>query len=530
MDNLLDSGCGESVNPGEKPALPPQFASLAGRPVSSWVRLIHRVADVGSGWILCVALVFSPWAFGSTTDWAIEVTNVAGWLLGFLLALKWLSRRVAVQAHDSGGLRRSSKSRRWITRALAAVTILIVAYCLIGALNARAGFNPQNYQFQTHGFIPWLPSSFDSAATWKTLRACLCLVLTFWAVRDWLLGGAIERSRERRRSSDSDTRSPRGGAFLSGRLGVLVWILSLNSALLAIQGLAQRALGGTRLLWLIEPHINKTTTAQFGPYAYRSNAAAYFLLAWPLILGLWWALRRAVRASQRGWRPQYFNYLLPCLLLAASVPIFSLSRAGLILGSLSILAALAVLLSVHRQSRAQTRYYIFTILSLAFCLSLAIEWKDLTGRLENDSLDSGRLAIWENTWRMARDYPLFGTGPGSFSSVYFLYRSQADDDWCAQAHNDWLEILATFGTVGTTLLLVAFGLAVGLVFTDGGFPADRVFVGMLWLALGTCLLFASVDFPLQITSIRFLFVIECAILSVVSRPKTQGKRQANSHG
>ena len=38
----------------------------------------------------------------------------------------------------------------------------------------------------------------------------------------------------------------------------------------------------------------------------------------------------------------------------------------------------------------------------------------------------------------------------------------------------------------------------------------------LWLALTGCLLHARFDFPLQIYSILFLFLLECAILSVVT--------------
>lgn len=517
MDKLHEPGSREPGVPGGQVRRHPQHESMAARTVRPLARRAHQLADACSGWILCLALVFSPWAFGSTTDWAIEALNVSGWLLGFLLAVKWLSSRVAGRPHDSGESRASSPARQWMTRALGAVTILIVVYCLISAWNARATYNLWNYQLITHDFIPWLPASFDSVATWKTFRACLSLALAFWAIRAWLLGGRGDGSREWRGSRDADTRTPPSGALPPRRVRLVVWVLSINCALLAIQGLTQRALGGGKLLWIIEPRINKAAAAQFGPYAYRSNAAEYFLLAWPLILGLWWAWRQAARASPQGGRPQYFNHLLPCLLLAAGVPIFSLSRAGLLLGSLAILVALVTLLSSHGGGRSKTRYFVLGILSLAFSLSLAIEWKGLTARLESDGLDSGRWEIWENTWRMAKDYPVFGTGPGSFSSVYYLYRPQVDDPWYAQAHNDWLEFLATFGTVGTALLLIAFALAVGMVFTGGGCPTDRVFVGMLWLALGAGLLFAIVDFPLQITSIRFLFLLECAMLTVVSR-------------
>src|SRR5262249_38928741 len=45
---------------------------------------------------------------------------------------------------------------------------------------------------------------------------------------------------------------------------------------------------------------------------------------------------------------------------------------------------------------------------------------------------------------MAADYPLFGTGPGSFVTVFQLYRRSYETYWPAQLHNDWLETRITF--------------------------------------------------------------------------------------
>jgi len=45
----------------------------------------------------------------------------------------------------------------------------------------------------------------------------------------------------------------------------------------------------------------------------------------------------------------------------------------------------------------------------------------------------------------------------------------------------------------------------------------RVFFWLVYLGLANCLLFAAVDFPLQIYSLIFLFVLLCAVLTCVSR-------------
>ena len=49
---------------------------------------------------------------------------------------------------------------------------------------------------------------------------------------------------------------------------------------------------------------------------------------------------------------------------------------------------------------------------------------------------------------MAADYPLFGTGPGTFGTVFQLYLISSATYWPEQLHNDWLETRITFGWLG----------------------------------------------------------------------------------
>ena len=39
--------------------------------------------------------------------------------------------------------------------------------------------------------------------------------------------------------------------------------------------------------------------------------------------------------------------------------------------------------------------------------------------------------IYQNSQQMAQDYPWFGTGPGTFRSVYELYRAEPTERWHA---------------------------------------------------------------------------------------------------
>src|SRR5260370_38054638 len=67
-----------------------------------------------------------------------------------------------------------------------------------------------------------------------------------------------------------------------------------------IEGLAEPVGGSVNLLFLVNPRVNQAGITQFGPYAYRANAAQYFNLLWPVCLGLWWTLRRGEGRRERG--------------------------------------------------------------------------------------------------------------------------------------------------------------------------------------------------------------------------------------
>ncbi len=76
----------------------------------------------------------------------------------------------------------------------------------------------------------------------------------------------------------------------------------------------------------------------------------------------------------------------------------------------------------------------------------------------------------------------------------------------------------SFGAVGSALVLIALGTALVLPFVRKSIQVHKIFVASIYVALGSCLLYAFVDFPMQVHSVLFLFVVECAILSCLSRP------------
>lgn len=480
----------------------------------------YRVSDSLSGSLIGFMVVFSPWALGTTQPATIWTMNLTGYALGALLAVKWFIRRF-----------RGYRPPRWggeptpalvkLNSALAALTVAILAFCLISALNARATWLPELARFDYHTALAWLPQSYDRASTWQGFWNYLALAGFFWAVRDWLPGKTADEEHSGRQKSGGPARGET--AFVPARLRGLLWVLCLSGALLALESIAQRLSGTTKLLWLVETRLNRQALSQFGPYAYRANAAQYFNLVWPVCLGFWWTLHRA--GGFKKWR---HHLLLPCGMIMAAAPIISTARGGaLVAGGMLTLAALflliaPVLLPAQPRNPLKGTLLTFVVLGVFFVgasgLALKLGWEPLEQRLtELQSGYEARENIYQTARGLAQDYRWYGTGPGTFEAVFQLYRSSPDEYWPMQLHNDWLETRITFGWVGSGLIAAVFLVALARWFLPGGIHGGRRFVVLVWLALAGCLIQARFDFPFQVYSILLLFLFHCAILSTLSR-------------
>ena len=550
------------MDPREPSQVPSQYARGAARVVGAPRRVrkrhplsvrdiqIYTACDQLTEGLIYLMVLFSPWAFGTSQPWAVRVMNGAGYVLGGVLAVKlairWLkgyhpprwdeghgdeSRKQKVESRNGEAEGRGQRSgvrgqglltSRRLTAVLAGLTVALLGYCLVSALNARAFYDPYTLSFVYHDdYIRWLPHSLDSGRTWFVFWSYLGLACAFWAIRDWLLGKSDDDRRVEHRASRADGNDE--ADFFPVRLRRLFWLLAINGGLLGLEGIVQRLEGSGKLLFLVRPAIHNTAAAQFGPYAYYANASQYFNLLWPGCLGFWWMLHLS-----RGSRRQGHHLVLVCCAIMAACPIISTSRGGaLITGGMLVLAPLFLvathfLFAAPRHQDRRARIIALRVLALFFAgamaLGVSLGWKALKPRMA--VLGEGfahRERDYEGARPMAADYPVFGTGPGTFETVSQLYRPNNDFNWWAQLHNDWLETRITFGWAGSALIALAFATVLARWFARGGICGGRRFVVLMWLALGGCLVHARFDFPFQMHSVLFLFLILCAILFTVSR-------------
>jgi O-antigen ligase len=95
-----------------------------------------------------------------------------------------------------------------------------------------------------------------------------------------------------------------------------------------------------------------------------------------------------------------------------------------------------------------------------FIGALWVGGESLTSRLETVSTEVGevagrdgaqRSAIWRATWRMIKEHPLLGVGVGGYWMAVSQYHEGSGEATPQQAHNDYLELLASGGIIGVAL-------------------------------------------------------------------------------
>ncbi|MFN2386422.1 MAG: O-antigen ligase family protein [Thermoanaerobaculia bacterium] len=80
---------------------------------------------------------------------------------------------------------------------------------------------------------------------------------------------------------------------------------------------------------------------------------------------------------------------------------------------------------------------------------LALDWRELRSET--------RFAIWERSVEAWREFPVLGSGLGTFREAFRRVQPREMDGLVEQAHSDLLQMLVTGGTLGAALAVLAFG-------------------------------------------------------------------------
>jgi O-antigen ligase len=224
--------------------------------------------------------------------------------------------------------------------------------------------------------------------------------------------------------------------------------------------------------------------------------------------------RRRLRGVRypRPLRARTFFYAFIVILLLIAV-IFSRSRMGIF----SVFVSLILMGFLGRLGGGTRAWMAITLLVIAGSMTYAIwiglnpvitRFESLTPTALEDSF--GRPAMWKQASGMIKDYPLVGTGLGTFGIAFRRYQTSGLDLFIDHAHNDYLEVTTDTGILGMVLLFIPIiGLLVKMILAYGGArSAYRRSVLLACIGSTTALLVHSAgDFNLQIPANALLFAV-----------------------
>ncbi len=125
-----------------------------------------------------------------------------------------------------------------------------------------------------------------------------------------------------------------------------------------------------------------------------------------------------------------------------------------------VVAILAVGIPKTQKRKGVANLLLLGIFALIFCLTVIT----LTGKYSPEialypgltkeagvTSVQGRFHLWKGTLRMIKNFPLLGTGIGTYARIYPVY--QHGGIYSKHAHNTYLELFAETGAVGFALFL-----------------------------------------------------------------------------
>lgn len=267
-----------------------------------------------------------------------------------------------------------------------------------------------------------------------------------------------------------------------------------------------------------------------GTFINRNYFAGYLLMVIPLSVGYFFS-REAFRRSQfMGWRHWLSSLDGKTLLIAFGIIVmilgllFSASRMGIV----SLLLSFSLISLLFRESQRGQRFSKTTVLIFGLALLWAV-WIGLDAVISrfftvSESFEE-RWMIWANTFQIFKDFPLIGSGLGTFIHVFPMYRSFHIIGLVTHAENDFLQLASEVGLIGIGLLLLVFAfLFFRVVLAIRSFHSrdPQKYIGIGGLVGILALMFYSlVERNIQVPANAFLYTFIWALVLKISTKETK---------
>ncbi len=219
-------------------------------------------------------------------------------------------------------------------------------------------------------------------------------------------------------------------------------------------------------------------------------------------------------SSSAGFQSIFYLFLLVIMVVGV---VFSRSRGGILATVFTVVfvAMLAQLKSRRKVWTLGVFFFLICVVGYGIWIGLdpvlaRFEQIQAPGYLQME----GRISTWRDALRLVRDYPLMGTGLGTFGLSFRRYQTAMVNFYFEHAHNDYLEFASDTGLVGVALLFlpIMYLLARMIIsFLDDPRRYRRaVTLGCIGSTLAL-LLHSITDFNLQIPANALIFAVVLGI-------------------
>jgi len=165
------------------------------------------------------------------------------------------------------------------------------------------------------------------------------------------------------------------------------------------------------------------------------------------------------RLNEEGYEKSVSQFFLLGFILITLLTtlIFTASRAGITAGLIGLVFYLNRIRARRRRrkvSRILIPVFLFTLF-VGLWIGLEPVFEKFSATEYQLASFNGRIPFWKAGLRIASDFPLFGTGPGTTPWIYPHYRlpESPDNVQVDHLHNEYLEFLSENGVAGLGLLI-----------------------------------------------------------------------------
>lgn len=257
-----------------------------------------------------------------------------------------------------------------------------------------------------------------------------------------------------------------------------------------------------------------------GTFANRNHYAAYLTMC--LSVGIGVLIANLSNEQGQSWG-RFFRNLIRwvispkmALRLGLVVMVIALVLTRSRMGNISFFISLLVtgvigLLLAKRATKSMVILLVSLIAVDVFLVGTYFGTQRVIERIARTTMqaeDRGEQAAW--TVDMWKDYPVFGSGLGSFPVVYPRYAGEKAWWTYTHAHNDYLEFGAETGVIGLSLLGLMVLLSFAAALRAQYLRRDPLMRGLSFAAMMGILalmIHSFVDFGLQIPAIALTFML-----------------------